>query len=113
HRREDLNRQMAVAKRKQQPVFLDYYADWCIDCVRMKKTTFRNKDVVNTLANFVCLQVDVTDPNDPELRALKQAYGVFGPPAMLFFNPEGIEIKQHRTYGYRSSEIFLSLVKSI
>jgi len=32
---------------------------------------------------------------------------------MLFFNPEGIEIKQHRTYGYRSSEIFLSLVKSI
>ena len=113
HRLEDLNHQMAVAKRKQQPVFLDYYADWCADCVRMKKTTFRNKDVVDTLANFVCLQIDVTDPNDPELRALKQAYGVFGPPAMLFFNPEGIEIKQHRTYGYRSSETFLSLVKSL
>ena len=113
HRLEDLNRQMAAAKRKQQPVFLDYYADWCTDCVRMKKTTFRHKDVVDTLANFVCLQIDVTDPNDPELRALKQAYGVFGPPAMLFFNPEGIEIKQHRTYGYRSSEAFLSLVKSI
>ena len=113
HRLEDLNRQMTLAKRNQQPVFLDYYADWCTDCVRMKKTTFRNKDVVDTLAKFVCLQVDVTNPNDPDLRALKQAYGVFGPPAMLFFNPEGIEIKQNRTYGYRSSEMFLSLVKSI
>ena len=104
---------MTLAKRNQQPVFLDYYADWCADCVRMKKTTFRNKDVVDTLAKFVCLQVDVTNPNDPGPRALKQAYGVFGPPAMLFFNPEGIEIKQNRTYGYRSSEMFLSLVKSI
>ena len=113
HRLEDLNRQMTLAKRNQQPVFLDYYADWCADCVRMKKTTFRNKDVVDTLAKFVRLQVDVTNPNDPGLRALKQAYGVFGPPAMLFFNPEGIEIKQNRTYGYRSSEMFLSLVKSI
>ena len=113
HRLEDLNRQMTLAKRNQQPVFLDYYADWCADCVRMKKTTFRNKDVVDTLAKFVCLQVDVTNPNDPGLSALKQAYGVFGPPAMLFFNPEGIEIKQNRTYGYRSSEMFLSLVKSI
>ena len=113
HRLEDLNRQMTLAKRNQQPVFLDYYADWCADCVRMKKTTFRNKDVVDTLAKFVCLQVDVTNPNDPDRRALKQAYGVFGPPAMLFFNPEGIEIKQNRTYGYRSSEMFLSLVKSI
>ena len=113
HRLEDLNRQMTLAKRNQQPVFLDYYADWCADCVRMKKTTFRNKDVVDTLAKFVCLQVDVTNPNDPDLRALKQAYGVFGPPAMLFFNPEGIEIKQNRTYGYRSSKMFLSLVKSI
>ena len=113
HRLDDLNRQMTLAKRNQQPVFLDYYADWCADCVRMKKTTFRNKDVVDTLAKFVCLQVDVTNPNDPGLRALKQAYGVFGPPAMLFFNPEGIEIKQNRTYGYRSSEMFLSLVKSI
>ena len=113
HRLEDLNRQMTLAKRNQQPVFLDYYADWCADCVRMKKTTFRNKDVVDTLAKFVCLQVDVTNPNDPGPRALKQAYGVFGPPAMLFFNPEGIEIKQNRTYGYRSSEMFLSLVKSI
>ena len=113
HRLEDLNRQMTLAKRNQQPVFLDYYADWCADCVRMKKTTFRNKDVVDTLAKFVCLQVDVTNPNDPGPRALKQAYGVFGPPAMLFFNTEGIEIKQNRTYGYRSSEMFLSLVKSI
>ena len=113
HRLEDLNRHMTLAKRNQQPVFLDYYADWCADCVRMKKTTFRNKDVVDTLAKFVCLQVDVTNPNDPGPRALKQAYGVFGPPAMLFFNPEGIEIKQNRTYGYRSSEMFLSLVKSI
>ena len=113
HRLEDLNRQMTLAKRNQQPVFLDYYADWCADCVRMKKTTFRNKDVVDTLAKFVCLQVDVTNPNDPGPRALKQAYGVFGPPAMLFFNHEGIEIKQNRTYGYRSSEMFLSLVKSI
>ena len=40
---------------------------------------------------FALLQVDVTDPNDAEGRAMKQRFGVFGPPAMLFFDSNGAE----------------------
>ena len=104
---------MALAKSRGRPLLLDYYADWCVDCVRMKKTTFRDPRVVEALAEFFCLQVDVTDASDVNGRALKQTYGVFGPPALLFFDRNGQEMTQRRLYGYLSAEAFLSQVNSI
>ena len=110
---DELKHHMALAKSRGRPLLLDYYADWCVDCVRMKKTTFRDPRVVEALAEFFCLQVDVTDASDVNGRALKQTYGVFGPPALLFFDRNGQEMTQRRLYGYLSAEAFLSQVNSI
>ena len=59
------------------------------------------------------LQIDVTDPNHQSSRAVKQRYGVFGPPAMLFFDPSGNELREKRLYGYRSADEFLILLLTI
>ena len=86
----ELDNRLAAAKAAGKPAMIDYYADWCTDCLRMEKATFAMPAVrAEMTGRFVLLQADVTDPNDPEVKAMKQRFGVFGPPAMLFFDASG------------------------
>lgn len=110
----ELETRLAAARAAGRPVLIDYYADWCVDCLRMERTTFVDPNVRAALeGRYVLLQVDVTDPNDPEVRAMKRRFGVYGPPAMLFFAADGEERRELRTYGYRSAEQFLELVRQV
>ena len=77
----------------------------------MEKSTFQDPAVVSVLQDrFVALQVDVTDPGDPGPKAIKKRFGVFGPPAVLFFDTEGNPLKERNFYGYRDPEAFLALI---
>ena len=110
----DLENRLAAAKAAGKPVILDYYADWCTDCLRMEKATFADARVREQLHNrFVLLQADVTDPNNPEGKAIKSRFGVYGPPAMLFFAANGQEHREFRTYGFRNVDEFLALLRKI
>jgi thiol:disulfide interchange protein DsbD len=109
-----LETRLAAAKAAGKPVILDYYADWCTDCLRMEKATFVDPRVREELRNrFVLLQADVTDPNDPEGKSIKGRFGVYGPPAMLFFAANGQEHRELRTYGFRNVDEFLALLRKI
>jgi thiol:disulfide interchange protein DsbD len=109
-----LEERLAQAMAAGKPAILDYYADWCTDCLRMEKTTFADPGVRAELERrFVLLQADVTDPNDAEVKAMKSRFGVFGPPAMLFFRADGEEQRELRTYGFRSVEEFLKLIEGL
>jgi thiol:disulfide interchange protein DsbD len=57
------------------------------------------------------LQADVT-ANDADDKALYQAYGLIGPPAILFFDGTGNELRQRRVIGYLDSEEFLAHLQS-
>lgn len=110
----DLNQKLASAKAAGKPVILDYFATWCTDCVRMEKTTFEDPKVRSVLnKKFVMLQADVTDPNRAETKALKKRYGIFGPPAMLFFDASGALRKDLSSYGYKSSDEFLAHISDL
>jgi thiol:disulfide interchange protein DsbD len=109
-----LETRLAAAKAAGKPVILDYYADWCTDCLRMEKATFVDPRVREELHNrFVLLQADVTDPNNLEGKAIKSRFGVYGPPAMLFFAANGQEHRELRTYGFRNVDEFLALLRKI
>jgi thiol:disulfide interchange protein DsbD len=109
----ELDEQLSIARIAGRPVMLDYYADWCIDCIRMEKSTFSDQAVVVELSDYVMLQADVTDPRNPATNAIKKRYGVYGPPAMLFFDASGSERRELRRYGYMGSEEFLTHVSKI
>ena len=108
-----LDQKLNMAKNTGRPVMLDYYADWCVDCVRMENNTFSDQRVRQKLGNFVMLQVDVTDPQDKQTNDIKKRYGVYGPPAMLFFNAKGEEISALRRYGYMNPDEFLDHVSKL
>ena len=91
--------------RLDQPTMLDFYADWCISCKVMEKYAFTHPDVLRALDNVATLQADVTD-NDAIETNLMSALGIFGPPAILFFDPSGKEIRYRRVVGEMSGEKF-------
>jgi thiol:disulfide interchange protein DsbD len=103
---EELERILQKAKADNKPVMLDYYADWCISCKEMEAITFTNSEVANALSRFVLVQVDVTINNQQSQALLKQ-FGLFGPPAILFFNGAGEEQKPLRVVGFMAPSRFL------
>jgi thiol:disulfide interchange protein DsbD len=107
-----LDAKLAEARAQNKPALLDYYASWCTDCVRMEKTTFTEPRVRAALARFVLIQADVTE-NNADAKAVKQAHGILGPPAMLFFGQDGQELRGLRFYGYRSADEFLDILNKI
>ena len=84
---------------------LDFYADWCVSCKEMEKYTFTDAGVQAALGNAVLLQADVTANNDDD-QALLARFGIFGPPTIAFFTPEGVERKNFRLVGFTPAERF-------
>jgi thiol:disulfide interchange protein DsbD len=82
-----------------RPVMLDFYADWCVSCKELERLPFTDPAVRAALAEMVTLRADVT-ANDDEDRALLQRFGIVGPPAILFFGPDGRERREYRVVGF-------------
>ena len=103
---EDLDTELQQARRDGKPVMLDFYADWCVVCDEMETYTFSDPSVYEGLKQFTLLKVDVTKNNDLDKAFLKQ-FDLFGPPAILFFNTNSVEIKSHRLVGFVKAKPFL------
>jgi thiol:disulfide interchange protein DsbD len=76
------------AKLDQQPVMLDFYADWCISCKELDSFVFTDSRVKNALKDFKAIKVDVTI-NNTAAQQLLQSMQLVGPPALVFYNAKG------------------------
>lgn len=106
----ELNARLAQAKGKS--VLLDFYADWCVSCKEMERYTFSDMKVQDRLKDSVLLQIDVTDNNDEDKSLLKH-FGLFGPPAILFFDRQGNEQNGQRIIGYLDAGQFLQSLQYV
>jgi len=93
-------------------VMLDFYADWCVSCKEMENNTFADTKVQAQLKNTLLLQIDLT-ANSEDDKAVLQRYELFGPPAILFFDNQGKELKDFRVIGYQNPEQFVDWIKSV
>jgi thiol:disulfide interchange protein DsbD len=107
---DDLTRRVAAATAAGRPVMLDFYADWCTSCKEMERYTFSDKTVQAALSNAVLLHADVTR-NDPTDQQLLQHFGIFGPPTIAFYGPEGEERRNFRVVGYMKAAEFAALAR--
>ena len=105
---DDLNKRVAAATAAGRPVMLDFYADWCTSCKEMERYTFSDKSVQAALSNAVLLHADVTK-NDAVDQELLKHFGIFGPPTIAFYGPDGEERRNFRVVGYMKAAEFASL----
>ena len=107
HSAAELDKAIAASDK---PVMLDFSAKWCSACKELEHITFKDPQVVALLRNFTLLRADVTD-NSPEEKALLKRFNLFGPPAMIFYDRNGNEIRPLKTIGYKPPESFIPILK--
>ena len=108
---DGLNAELEHAAASGRSVMLDFYADWCVSCKEMERYTFPDEAVRRALAGAVLLKADVT-ANDERDRALLSHFGLFGPPAILFFGADGRERPRYRVIGFVAAEGFREVLES-
>ncbi len=108
----ELNEQLQQSKLEGKSVMLDFYADWCVECKQMEAHTFSKPSVQDILQDINLLKADVTENNDTDKILLKH-FGLFGPPAIIFFNQQSEEIKSHRLIGFSKPENFIKHIKQV
>jgi thiol:disulfide interchange protein DsbD len=102
------------ARQRQQPVVLDFSANWCTPCRELEDITFHHPEVVR-LANedFLMVKVDLTGPSDPRHAPLLQRYQVRGVPTVVFLDGKGNECPDQRLVDFVPPEQFLSRMVAV
>ena len=96
---DGLKAALASAKQQKRPVMLDFSADWCAYCKTMERTTFADKNVLDSFENTLFLQADITDKDEADQGLLKAVDLMTTPPMILFFDSNGVEQKDYRLFG--------------
>jgi thiol:disulfide interchange protein DsbD len=87
-------------------VLLDFYADWCVECIRMEGATYSKLPVQKELDRFLVLKADVTDQDNLDNEFMTNLK-IVGPPATLFLDKNNQLINQHSFFGFKGPEDFI------
>ena len=101
-----------LQKSRGKKIMLDFSAEWCTSCKELEEITFKDARVQELLSDYVLIRADVTKNSQSE-KELSKKYGVFGPPALLFFNKELQVIKAKTVIGYIEPDAFVAHLNSL
>jgi thiol:disulfide interchange protein DsbD len=102
----ELGKQLQLAKAKNKPVIVDFYADWCASCVAMDRDVFGIQLVKQTLKNYTLIRADLSDNTQADEELLKK-FKIIAPPTILFFDKNGLELSGQRIVGEINAKEFL------
>lgn len=81
-----------------KPVMVYFAADWCAICSKIERRVFPDPRVIETLASFRVVKVDITEL-DAGRQTLMKELNVAGPPTMVFLGSGRREVGGTRLVG--------------
>lgn len=85
----------AIKKHPDSAYMIDLYADWCTSCKDIEKDIFENNKVTVYQENIIFYQLDITE-NLKEHTDYMSNNGLFGPPSMLFYTKNAVEVARYQ-----------------
>jgi thiol:disulfide interchange protein DsbD len=111
HSTSELDNALQLAAEQNKPAMVYFYADWCTSCTTMQRNVFSKPEFEQAVADVMLIKVNVTDYNNDAKRLLEQ-YQVFGPPAFMFYAPDGREQQQFNFVGDKPLCTFIDHIES-
>ncbi|MBD3343948.1 MAG: thioredoxin fold domain-containing protein [Chitinivibrionales bacterium] len=81
---------LAIAQQQNKPVFVDFWATWCKNCLAMDATTFKDEQVKSRLEEYVLVKYKAEDPQDPQTKAVLEQFGIVGLPTFVVLTPRQV-----------------------
>lgn len=90
-------------------IFLDCYTSWCGPCKAMDENVYTNKELGQFMnKNFISVKILMDSPQTDD-KGIQRKFNVNVFPTFLFLSPTGSIV--HRSFAYKSTNDFFSLVK--
>ncbi|WP_176736927.1 protein-disulfide reductase DsbD family protein [Oligoflexus tunisiensis] len=100
------------AQKTGRPILIDGWADWCIACKDMDKTTFQDPEVISLLQDeWVIVKLDMTQNTDADM-ALAEKYGMPGLPTLVLVPADGDLSRSRTLTGYVGAKRLLDELRS-
>lgn len=106
--RTDWKKGLKEAAVNGQPVFMDFYTDWCPPCKRMNKTTFVDQALLDYFKKEKYMMIKTNPEKDVES---EKVFKVFSYPTMLIFDGKGKEID--RLLGYQGAQELIEKLEDL
>lgn len=107
---DDFNQALALAKKKNQLLLVDFGARWCPGCVRLEGETFPLPEFKNITSEFVRLKIDVDRFQNV---VISEKFHIKGIPSLLILTADQEEVD--RIYDYQPMDVigrFIAGVKA-
>jgi len=106
------NETITELQQEGNPIFIDFYADWCAPCKEMDRTTFKDERVIEISKQINMVKVDCTAP-DENIKKFMSQFDVTGMPTLVFIKRDGMEVVEMREIGYLGTDNFLEKVSRL
>jgi thiol:disulfide interchange protein DsbD len=102
-----------IAVDANQPVLIEFMADWCLTCKAIEKTVYKRKDISDLIAakGVLAVQADTTEKKMPATIDLYRIYKEPGVPVSILYIP-GIE-QPERLHGMLIGDKLKKLLESL